>query len=106
MVTKGCKTAVRGPAGPRQRRAQPGVRHTALAAKNELEKRQEVSRGPSEMFSGQRDLVNPVAQEFARCTTAILTAVSCRIFLRGEFVFPLLAAEKDKKTVRSGDDAR
>jgi hypothetical protein len=62
---------------------------TALAAKNELEKRQEVSRGPSEIFSGQRDLVNPVAQEFARCTTAILTAVSRRIFLRRGIRFPV-----------------
>jgi hypothetical protein len=82
------RTAVRDP--PAGARAGPlKASGTALAAKNELEKRQEVSRGPSEIFSGQRDLVNPVAQEFARCTTAILTAVSRRIFLRRGIRFPV-----------------
>lgn len=100
---------VRGPPGRRRRRTREGARHTALAAKNHLEKRKGDSRGSLKFFySGDwsRAVTNAPWQDFALHHYHLDRVSEPNIFPAGSG-FPFSRNRKRIwKTVWSDDDAR
>lgn len=92
-------------------RTREGARHTALAAKNELEKGKPVQEGGRKNFATiPAPLVVPPAPPFRwirRCGERRLDRGSPTNIFRREVLFPSFSTSKRTvTTVRSGDDAR
>ncbi|WP_414645240.1 hypothetical protein [Bradyrhizobium symbiodeficiens] len=75
----------------RPRRTRSGIRHTALAAKNDLERRKDLARGARKIFLGAPGVVKEAAREGLDRKTGLNN------FCAGRCFFPHRKFEKDRE---------